>query len=241
MTTGLEPVGGLRLLPLESLIRTGPVDHAAWNYRPILGRIQRWRFHMILRLLPGQPVERLLEVGYGSGIFLPELSRHCRRLYGLDIHDAAPIVEQCLARLGIDARLICGSAESIPYPDRFFDLVVAVSSLEFIEHPEQAAREIRRVLKPDGRLIAVTPAHSRVADLGLRLLTGKNARREYETRRERLLTAFAADFEVERLITVPRWAWSGLAIYRGLRWRPRLDLKNVSPTANLNTAGQVDR
>lgn len=240
MTRRIRSVGGLYLLPREALIRTGPVDHAAWNYRPILGRIQRWRFHIILRLLPPQEVGRLLEVGYGSGIFLPELSRHTRQLYGLDIHDAAPLVENCLARLGVRASLVRGSAESMPYPDHFFDLVVAVSSLEFIEHPELAAREIRRVLKTDGRLIAVTPAYSRLADLGLRVLTGKSARREYERRRERLLQAFAAELDVECFLRMPRWGGTRLTLYRGLRWRPRLDLKDASPSPDQNAAGQVD-
>ena len=43
----------LHLLPEEVLIKTGPVDHADWNFRPILGSIQRSRFRLMLDLLEG--------------------------------------------------------------------------------------------------------------------------------------------------------------------------------------------
>src|SRR5690606_26267525 len=77
--------GGLRLLPRGALVKTGTVDHADWNYRPVLGPISRIRFKLALALLPS-PSRRLLEVGYGSGIFMPELARTCEVLYGLDTH-----------------------------------------------------------------------------------------------------------------------------------------------------------
>ena len=51
-------------LPLEALIKTGPVDHADWNYKPLLGWIQRERFQLAQTLLPRKPVPRLLEIGY---------------------------------------------------------------------------------------------------------------------------------------------------------------------------------
>ena len=63
----------LKLLPREALIQTGEVDHADWNYRPLLGMIQRLRFRLILRILAGRKYHRLLEIGYGSGVFMPEL------------------------------------------------------------------------------------------------------------------------------------------------------------------------
>ena len=76
----------IRLLPLQDLVRTGPVDHADWNYRPLLGLLQRRRFQLATALLPRPRMQRLLEVGYGSGVFLPELARHCEELHGIDTH-----------------------------------------------------------------------------------------------------------------------------------------------------------
>src|SRR5579859_4421348 len=100
----------LQLLPLESLVRTGPVDHADWNYRPLLGFLQRARFHLALKLLAGASYRRLLEIGYGSGVFMPELSRRCDELYGIDVHQKHEQVTVSLSQNGVMARLFSGSA-----------------------------------------------------------------------------------------------------------------------------------
>src|SRR5256885_8746113 len=89
-------VAQLHLLPAEVLVKTGPVDHADWNYRPLLGAIQRSRFRLLLDLLDAERFGRLLEIGYGSGVFLPELARHSRELYGIDIHEKSDHVAESL-------------------------------------------------------------------------------------------------------------------------------------------------
>src|SRR5258707_11683579 len=96
-------LGQLRLLPEEILVKTGPVDHADWNYRPLLGSIQRSRFRLVLRLLDGERFARLLEIGYGSGVFLPELARRCDDLHGIDIHDEPERVAASLQKLDVKA------------------------------------------------------------------------------------------------------------------------------------------
>jgi hypothetical protein len=62
---------GMRLMRRNLLVKTGPVDFAEWNSRPLLGWISRQRFRLVVSLLPKAPIVRLLEIGYGSGIFLP--------------------------------------------------------------------------------------------------------------------------------------------------------------------------
>lgn len=186
----------MRLLPPESLLTTGPVDHADWNYRPLLSTITRARFQLVCELLPEHPVRCLLELGYGSGIFLPELALHCEELHGIDVHDMAGEVGQRLARQQVSATLIQGSAAAMPYEDDFFDRVVCISSLEFVEEIEAAVDELVRVLALGGRVICVTPGHSPIVDLGLKLLTGESAKRDYGGRRERLQNAVTRRFDV---------------------------------------------
>jgi len=210
----------IRLLPLQDLVRTGPVDHADWNYRPVLGILQRRRFQLATALLPRQSIQRLLEVGYGSGVFLPELARHCEELHGIDTHASAADVLGKLLPHGVAPSLAQGSAEALPYDDGFFDCIVAVSALEFVPDIDSAARELARVLKPSGRLVLVTPGHSPLLDWGLRFATGARARHDYAHRRERLLPALSAHFSVEAKRQFPPLLSRALCLYTALRMKP---------------------
>jgi SAM-dependent methyltransferase len=210
----------LRLLPRELITKTGPVDHARWNYRPLLGRIERRRFQLAKSMLSDAPYGRLLELGYGSGVFLPELARHGGELFGLDIHPHADQVAAALGQISVRAQLSSGSADRLPYASACFDCVVAVSTLEFIEDLSAASREISRVLKPDGEFVVVTPGFSRLVDLGLKLLTGKSARADFSDRRQRVIATLLEHFEAISHRTCPRLAPSSLTLYHALKLRP---------------------
>ena len=207
----------MKLLRSPQLLKTGPVDHADWNYRPFLGMIQLSRFRLALRLLDDRRFPRLLEIGYGSGIFLPELALHCNELYGVDVHQMVEPVSKVLASVDVHAKLYTASATKLPFPDGFMDGIVAVSSLEFVEDLAQACPEIARVLAPDGWLVVITPGHSPVVDLGLRLLTGESPKADYGGRRQQLIPQMLQHFKIARERRVP-WAISSLVcLYRGLR------------------------
>lgn len=211
-----------RLLPADALLSTGPVDHADWNYRPLLGTIQRLRFRLVVSLLPPGRIPRILEVGYGSGVFMPELCRHCDELHGIDIHERASDVQARLAEHGVNAHLRSASAESLPYDDAMFDCAVAVSSLEFVPEIELAARELKRVLRPEGSLVLVTPGSSALVDAGLKLLTGESAANDYASRRERLLPTLSQYFTIERKRTFPPLISRLVCLYTAMRMRPRV-------------------
>jgi ubiquinone/menaquinone biosynthesis C-methylase UbiE len=207
-------LGQLHLLPEEILVKTGPVDHADWNFRPFLGAIQRSRFRLLLRLVGDRTFERLLEIGYGSGVFLPELARRTRDLTAIDIHQATERVGESLSKLGVQASLHTASAEQMPFSDGSFDGVVAVSSFEFISDFDRACREIVRVMRPGGSFFVITPGESPILDLGLKVLTGESAKHDYEDRRRRVMPALRRYFHVEEERKIPT---SLFPIYRGLR------------------------
>jgi ubiquinone/menaquinone biosynthesis C-methylase UbiE len=207
----------LHLLPEEVLVKTGPVDHADWNFRPILGSIQRSRFRLMLDLLAEHRFERLLEVGYGSGVFMPELARRCRSLHGIDVHRHAESVSDSLRKLDLRASLMSASAESMPFDDGYFDAVVAVSSFEFIPDPDRACREIRRVLGKNGMFFIVTPGHSQLVDLGLRILTGKSARTDYGRKRQLVMPTLRRHFKIDRIRALPSMPSSFFCLYRGMK------------------------
>lgn len=205
-----------RLLPRSAVLPTGPVDHPDWNFRPLLGAVQRLRFRMALRLLGERRYERLLEIGYGSGVFMPELIRHCDALYGVDPHPLADQVRANLTACGVPAELASAPAEQLPYETGSFNAVVAVSTLECVPGIEQACREIRRVLAPGGVLVVVTPGATRLWDLALRLTTGENPSL-YAGRRQRLLAVLRTHFRLTGQVRVPPIGGGALRLYTGLR------------------------
>lgn len=210
------------LLNREQLIPTGPVDHADWNYRPFLGTILRWRFQMMLKLLGTRKFDSLLEIGYGSGVFMPELARHCRRLNGIDIHDRHAEVGDVLRANAVEADLRSGSMTKMPFRDESFDCVVALSAMEFVDDIEAASAEIRRVLKPTGQFLMVTPGSSPLLDCGLWILTRESARKDFGGRRERIVPALRHHFHVTEEIRSPRLGHQLVCVYRGLQMNPRV-------------------
>jgi ubiquinone/menaquinone biosynthesis C-methylase UbiE len=206
----------LKLLPRESLVRTSAVDHADWNYHLVLGQVQRIRFRLICSLLGQDHYPRLLEIGYGSGVLMPELKRRCDEIYGIDPHEHHAEVEAVLARHGVPSQLHTAGAEKLPFQDAFFDCAVSVSALEYVENIEHACAEIRRTLKPGGYLIVVTPGQSPALDLALRLFTGENPN-QYGDRRQTHGPALRRNFKVVKERSVPWITGRLFRLYTGIK------------------------
>src|SRR5438128_5050546 len=97
----------LRLLPRDALMKTNELDQADWNFRPFLGWVQRLRLRCVASVLASAPrASRLLEVGYGSGVFMPQLARNTDDLYGADVHACGATVTATLAVHGAPACLV---------------------------------------------------------------------------------------------------------------------------------------
>jgi SAM-dependent methyltransferase len=210
----------IRTLPRDALIRTGGTQHADWNYRPVIGSVLRGRHELVASLLPAR-CGRLLELGYGSGLMMPELARHCDELYGIDLHDNERDVAAVLARSGVTAMLHSGTVTALPYNDRFFDCVVAESLLAHVEALDAACAEVRRVLRPGGVFIAVVPTHARLVDAALKVLTGASAKEDFADRRRAVVPALLRDFEIDRQRSFPRWGGRTVRLYTALALRPR--------------------
>ena len=210
---------GIELLAEHLLVATGPVDHGAWNYRPVLGWQQRQRFRLITTLMGDRHFGDLLEIGYGSGIFAPELAKHCDTYAGIDIHGMNAEVAEALESIGLSSHLMVGSASEMPLDDDSVDCVVGVSVLEFVDDIMAACREIARVLRPDGRAYVTVTGDSPILDLGLRIATGESADEDFADRRKHLEDAVREHFVVERVIGFPRISVLGVQVYRAFDLR----------------------
>ncbi|QLY30090.1 class I SAM-dependent methyltransferase [Nocardia huaxiensis] len=102
------------------------------------------------------PYERALELGCGTGFFLLNLMQSGIAKSG-SVTDLSPGMVKVATRngknLGLDVDGRVADAETIPYEDDTFDLVVGHAVLHHIPDVELALKECLRVLKPGGRFV----------------------------------------------------------------------------------------
>ena len=110
---------------------------------------------------------RVLEVGVGTGISLPQYAAHLR-IFGTDISEA--MLQKAKKRVNdLDLKNVEGlavmDAEKLEFPDNSFDVVMAQYVVTAVPNPEAALDEFARVLRPGGELIILTRVS---ADAGMR-------------------------------------------------------------------------
>lgn len=135
-------------------------DNAAENYEkyfvPVIGRPFGVDLVEHARLEQG---ERVLDVACGTGIvarLAAERVAPTGSVSGLDVNAAMLSVAGSLPS-AIPIRWYETAAESAPLPDNSFDVVLCQLGLQFVADKAAAVREMRRVLKPGGRLYISTP------------------------------------------------------------------------------------
>jgi phosphatidylethanolamine/phosphatidyl-N-methylethanolamine N-methyltransferase len=100
---------------------------------------------------------RILEVGVGTGISLPDYARH-NRLIGVDISE--PMLRKALERVRAERLthvqgLSVMDATRLAFPDAAFDVVVAQYVITAVPNPEGTLDEFARVLKPGGEIVLI--------------------------------------------------------------------------------------
>ena len=156
------------LLPDEPAppTRGRTLDHAAGVYdwlAPAMTLWQEGRYRRrAIRLLGLQGHERILDIGCGTGVLTRLLARQLddtsiALVVGVD---AAPKMIRVARRNAVslsNIRFDVGIAESLPYPDASFDGAVSTFFYHHIDAvlKRRSLAELRRVIKPGGRLVIV--------------------------------------------------------------------------------------
>jgi SAM-dependent methyltransferase len=107
-----------------------------------------------------RPQERVLDVACGTGVVTRLAMQRVGSsgtVTGLDINPGMIAVARSVTSTEQPVEWQEASAESIPLPDESFDVVLCQMGLQFMPDKQAALREIRRVLKPGGRLIINVP------------------------------------------------------------------------------------
>jgi len=159
----------------------------------------------------------ILDVGCATGRLLERLAEAgARSLAGSDL---APrildVAREKLARLEFDCDLRPADAEaSLPWPAETFDAVVLTGVVHHFSNPQDAFREIGRVLRPAGRLIIAdacffTPVRQ-LFNLGLRVHPHEGDFRFYTGRQLRqMLSRYG--WEVSRCERINSWFFGMVA------------------------------
>ena len=96
----------------------------------------------------------VLELGIGTGLNLPFYPKTIARLHAVDPVELLPqVIAQRRAALPFPVVIDYVTAETLPYRRKTFDTVVSTWTLCSIPDPVRALKEVRRVLKPDGRFL----------------------------------------------------------------------------------------
>jgi ubiquinone/menaquinone biosynthesis C-methylase UbiE len=103
-----------------------------------------------------QATGRVVEVGAGTGLNLPQYPHAVRELVLVEPEPAMRTrLERRVRRSQRQAEIVAASAERLPFADHSVDTVVSTLVLCTVEHPDRALAEIARVLRPGGRLLFI--------------------------------------------------------------------------------------
>lgn len=113
---------------------------------------------------PGSKADRICELGFGPAWLLEEMVREFpeSRLYGLDI--SIGMAQRAQNLYGDRVAVLVGDMERLPFCAESLDVVVTCWTLYFMRDIDATLEEIKRCLRPGGRLVAATHAPDHMAE-----------------------------------------------------------------------------
>lgn len=136
-----------------------------------LGR-RRQVYDGLVALSGARPGDAVLDVGCGTGYFTRRAARAVApggHVVGID--PSRPVIDHAVGRAPDNCTFEVASAQALPLADASFDVVISSLAMHHLRPADRltALREMRRVLRPGGRLLIVDlrrqPWHMRVANL----------------------------------------------------------------------------
>jgi len=129
------------------------------SYNSLYQEEQLKKLNIIKEILTLKKSYKLLDVGCGTGISTYFFQDNCK-VIGID-----PCKELISKGKG---DLIQASAESIPFSDHYFDIIISVTAIHNFKDIKKSLQEIKRVLKPNGQLvISILKRSSSLTDISI--------------------------------------------------------------------------
>jgi SAM-dependent methyltransferase len=144
----------------------------------------------------------LLDIACGNGYGLHELSKSVKEAHGADLSPA--IIREAKEKYKAkNVKFHVGDATKMPFSDDFFDVITSFETIEHVD-PLMYLKEIKRALKPGGRMIFSTPQNS----LGHIPI---NAEHNHEYSLEEIRKLISKYFNIQKIIGIKQ----GCIIHKG--------------------------
>ncbi|MGB7156527.1 MAG: class I SAM-dependent methyltransferase [Tepidisphaeraceae bacterium] len=231
----------LKLLPQSFYIGVNRDDPIRFYHLPLLGRMYRRRVELCLDECRGG--QRVLEIGFGSGMTFLNLNEKYREIHGLDLTADVNAVASAYRARGVESSLFNGDIVSMPFPDQHFDTVLLISILEHLKADQlaQAMAEVRRVLKPGGQMVYGVPVERRLMAFMFRVLGFDIREHHFSSEQD---VAAAATTQMQRVRLVDMQATPSLfgSVYQvGHFTRPEAPTSPSAPSAHTAVPAASER
>lgn len=130
-------------------------DYISVTYSPKRAPKSDYPGHLIDYLIKRFDINKegkILEIGCGAGDFLNEFAKAGMKAHGIDRESSAIEFSN-----NLDIKVCDISKDKLPYPDNYFDLIYHKSLIEHLYDPANLMKESYRTLKPNGKIIILTP------------------------------------------------------------------------------------
>lgn len=137
-------------------------DYDRLNHLMSMNVDKGWRRKALRRIVDTEGPLEVLDLACGTGDFSLAIARRMVRrgvsghVAGVDLSDGMlAVMKEKVAAAELSERISMaqGDGENLPFPDGTFDRVTIAFGIRNFEHREEGLREMRRVLKPGGRLV----------------------------------------------------------------------------------------
>jgi ubiquinone/menaquinone biosynthesis C-methylase UbiE len=183
-----------------------------WFCTPFGAYADRLEKSLIFRYLGDVRGKRILDLGCGTGNYAIELARRGAIVTGIDASmDMLDTAMEKAKAAGLQIAFLEGRAEEMPLKAGSFDALVSVTACEFFGDMRMAAGEMKRVIKPDGKIVIGTI--NKLSLYGVEKKISSIYKKESSYRNAR----FNSIFEMRRFFDVIKWKTTIFA----LPWMPK--------------------
>jgi ubiquinone/menaquinone biosynthesis C-methylase UbiE len=155
--TSTEPNDKLLIMNKKKtqLFDEWPEAYDRWFTTPIGSLVKKYETELILDLLSPKQGEVIMDAGCGTGVFTFDILSLGSKVIGLDI--SLPMLVHAGKKLReFPFQKVLADILNLPFQEDYFDKILSITALEFIENARGAVEELFRVTKRGGSIVVAT-------------------------------------------------------------------------------------